>query len=299
MTARALAATPRERSQASRCRASPTGMHDEEAAVHLFRVVGRARFPDSRRERDPRAGAGRLPRRRAGPAARSGLPPGAPAREARPHRDRDRGVAGLRPRGRSRAHAQVFGDLRGRKVLLVGAGQMGQLAAASLSLAAPRSSTSPTAASGRATELAARFGASGLTARRASPRALAEVDVVRLPRRAQPGLVIATRGRARPAGATRSSSSTSRSRATSTRRSTSSTAASSTTSTTSRPWSPRRSPAAASRPCGPRQLVVRGGRALPRLAGLARGRARDHLPARAGRGDPHRRAREAAGRLSA
>ena len=232
--------------------------------------------------------------RRAGPAARPGLPPGAPARQARPHRDRDRrepGVGSLR-RGRAR-RAGLRRPRRARRVLLdrrrpdrrarrrqpLGARRLDRLRRQPQRRGAP-----PT--------LAARFGARAARAATSSPSKLGEVDVV-LASTSAPGL---RRSRAGDVP------------------------------------SRRRQPLffidiAVPRDVDPAvheldgcylydiddlEAVVaetlagrrveararraarrRGGGALPRVAGLARGRAGDRVAARARRGDPRGRARQA------
>ena len=85
--------------------------------------------------------------------------------------------------------AQVFGDLRGRAVLLVGAGRIGELAAASLSARGAAIAYVATRSRASATALAERFGARPLTLAEI-PRALAEVDVV-LSSTSSPGTIIA------------------------------------------------------------------------------------------------------------
>ena len=87
-------------SPASRSRSVAYRMHDDAAALHLFRVSAGLDSLDPGRERDPRPGAGRLRRRRARAAARPRLPAGAPARQARPDRDGDRREPGVGSRGR-------------------------------------------------------------------------------------------------------------------------------------------------------------------------------------------------------
>jgi glutamyl-tRNA reductase len=84
--------------------------------------------------------------------------------------------------------SQVFGELAGRKVLLVGAGRMGELAAGSLSSRGASiayiANRSPEASNG----IAARFGGTPIALEEAAAR-LAEVDVV-LASTSAPGLVI-------------------------------------------------------------------------------------------------------------
>jgi glutamyl-tRNA reductase len=84
--------------------------------------------------------------------------------------------------------SQVFGELAGRKVLLVGAGRMGELAAGSLSSRGASiayiANRSPEASTG----IAARFGGTPIALEEAAAR-LAEVDVV-LASTSAPGLVL-------------------------------------------------------------------------------------------------------------
>jgi glutamyl-tRNA reductase len=73
--------------------------------------------------------------------------------------------------------AQVFGDLRGRKVLLVGAGRIGELAARSLSARGAAIAYVANRSPAAAQELAARFGGAALALDQV-PGKLGEVDVV-------------------------------------------------------------------------------------------------------------------------
>ena len=138
---------------------------------------------------------------------------------------------------------QVFGDLAGRAVLLVGAGKMSELTARNLRSrgAAIVAIANRTAAHGE--QLAARV-ESQAVALDAIPELLATADVV-VTRRARRGSSSTRHLRQRrcvPGGAARSSSSTSPCPGTSTRRSRRSTDASSTTSTISRQSCRHRSP---------------------------------------------------------
>jgi hypothetical protein len=149
--------------------------------------------------------------------------------------------------------AQVFGELAGRRVLLVGAGRIGELAASNLSSRGAEIAFVANRTPETAQALAARFGGEAL--------ALDEIG---------------SRQTFRRGTGTRSSSSTSRCRATSTPRSASSTAASSTTSTTSKPWSRRRWRAAAPRQpvrssSWPRRRLA-SGRGAPRSTWFPRSR---------------------------
>ncbi len=84
--------------------------------------------------------------------------------------------------------AQVFGDLHGRKVLLVGAGRIGELAAGNLSARGASIAFVANRSSEGAGELAARFGGEPLALDEVASR-LGEVDVV-LTSSAAPGLLI-------------------------------------------------------------------------------------------------------------
>ena len=111
----------------------------------------------------------------------------------------------------------MFGDLRGRRVLLVGAGRIGELAAANLSARGAAIAYVANRAPGRGERARAAASAPSRSGSTTIPAALGEVDVV-LTSTSAPGLVIEPRRRARAAGAGRCSSSTSPSRATSIRR---------------------------------------------------------------------------------
>jgi len=73
--------------------------------------------------------------------------------------------------------AQVFGELEGRRVLLVGAGRIGELAAANLATRGARIAFVANRSAGAARSLAHRFGGEPVTLDEL-PRALADVDVV-------------------------------------------------------------------------------------------------------------------------
>src|SRR5439155_22882060 len=83
--------------------------------------------------------------------------------------------------------AQVFGDLRGRKVLLVGAGRIGELAAGNLAARGASIAYVANRTAGTAEELAGRFGGGAITLDEVAAR-LAEVDVG-LTSTAAPGLL--------------------------------------------------------------------------------------------------------------
>jgi len=84
--------------------------------------------------------------------------------------------------------AQVFGDLTGRKVLLVGAGRIGELAAGNLSARGATIAYVANRSAEGAAELAARFDGSALTLDDVAPK-LGEVDVV-LTSTSAPGFLI-------------------------------------------------------------------------------------------------------------
>ncbi len=84
--------------------------------------------------------------------------------------------------------AQVFGDLKGRKVLLVGAGRIGELAAGNLSARGASIAYVANRSTEGAAELATRFGGEPLALEDVAAK-LGEVDVV-LTSTAAPGLVI-------------------------------------------------------------------------------------------------------------
>jgi glutamyl-tRNA reductase len=84
--------------------------------------------------------------------------------------------------------AQVFGDLTGRKVLLVGAGRIGELAAGNLSARGAAIAYVANRSAEGAAQLATRFGGEPLTLEEVASK-LGEVDVV-LTSTAAPGLVI-------------------------------------------------------------------------------------------------------------
>ena len=112
--------------------------------------------------------------------------------------------------------AQVFGDLSGRRVLLIGAGRIGELAASNLASRGAEIAFVANRTLETAHDLAQRFGGRALTLDDlALP--LGEVDVV-VSSTSAPGPVLHARD-VPAAGAHRSSSSTSRCRATSTRKS--------------------------------------------------------------------------------
>lgn len=87
--------------------------------------------------------------------------------------------------------AQVFGDLRGRKVLLVGAGRIGELAAGNLSARGATIAYVANRTAEAAAELATRFGGAAIPLEDLAAK-LGEVDVV-LTSTAAPGLLIESR----------------------------------------------------------------------------------------------------------
>ena len=251
------APSPRSRSSpASRSTASLYRLHDEAAALHLFRVAAGLDSLVPGRGRDPRPGARRRTRR-SRPGRCSTASSGRRSRVGK--RVRTETAIGESPASVSSAAAalaaQVFGDLHGRRVLLIGAGRIGELAAANL---ASRGAAIAFVAN-RTAETRARARRSASAARRSrstrSPRSSAR-STSSSRRRARPSsccrprdvpgappaaaLLHRHRGAARPRPGDR----------------TSSTAASSTTSTTSRRSSPRRSPAGAPRRERAEQLVA-------------------------------------------
>jgi glutamyl-tRNA reductase len=163
-------------------------MHDEAAAVHLFRVSagldslvpGESEILGQVRAAYEAASAGPLLDRVFRQAIQLGK------------RVRSETAIGESPASVPAAAAalaeQVFGDLRGRRVLLVGAGRIGELAAGSLSARGASiayvSNRSPEAAQ----RLAERFGAEALAEDELGSR-LGDVDVV-LASTSAPGLVV-------------------------------------------------------------------------------------------------------------
>ena len=227
-----------------------------------------------------------------GPAARPRLPAGAPARQARAHRDGDRREPGLRAGGRGGARGAGVRRPRAaaRCCSSAPAGSASSRPATSRR-AAPRSPTSPTAAPRARPSSPTRFGGEPIALDEVAGK-LGEVDVV-LTSTAAPG----PRDRAgatcpRAAGSPLFFIDIA----------------------VPRDVDPavhqldgcylydiddleavvdrdaRRAPR---RGRGRRAARRRGGRALPRVARLARRRAGDRVAARARRGDPRRRAREA------
>jgi len=163
-------------------------MHDEQAAVHLFRVSagldslvpGESEILGQVRAAYHAAAPGPLLDR----VFRQALQLGKRVRTETAIGEAPASV----PAAAAALTAQVFGDLRERSVLLVGAGRMGQLAAASLSARGATIAYVASRGNEAAVELAGRFGARTLELSELA-RALGEVDVV-LSSTGSPGLVI-------------------------------------------------------------------------------------------------------------
>ncbi len=163
-------------------------MHDEEAAVHLFRVSagldslipGESEILGQVRAAYHAAAPGPLLDR----VFRQALQLGKRVRTETAIGESPASV----PAAAAALSAQVFGDLKGRKVLLVGAGRMGQLAAASLSARGASIAYVANRGAGAASELASRFGATTLALDEVQT-ALGDVDVV-LTSTSAPGVLI-------------------------------------------------------------------------------------------------------------
>ena len=234
-------------SRASRSTGRSTG-----CTTRPLRCISSASPPASTRSSRARARSSARCARRyeagdAGAAARPRLPPGAPASaSACAPRRRSARARRRSPSAAAALAEQVFGDLAGRRVLLVGAGRIGELAAGEPLVARrARSRSSRTARRHRAARSPHAFGGAaialeevaGTWARSTSSSSSTSApehrrraaDVPARRRRPLFFIDIAVPRDVDPAI-------------------TSSTAASSTTSTTSRRSSPRRSPAVARRP---------------------------------------------------
>ena len=162
-------------------------LHDEAAAVHLFRVAagldslvpGEAEILGQVRARV--RGRARPGRCSTASSARRSRSASASARET---------AIGESPASVPAAAAalaqQVFGDLRDRRVLVVGAGRMGELATANLSSRGATIAYVANRSEERAVELAERFGATPIGARRRGRRCSARSTSCSR-RRARPG----------------------------------------------------------------------------------------------------------------
>jgi glutamyl-tRNA reductase len=165
--------------------------HDEEAAVHLFRVSagldslipGESEILGQIRAAYHAAAPGPLLDRVFSQALRLG-------KRVRAETAIGEAPASV-PAAAAALAAQVFGDLRERKVLLVGAGKVGELAATSLTARGASIVYVANRGEQAARALAERFQAAPLGLAEL-PRALAEVDVV-LASTSAPGLVISPR----------------------------------------------------------------------------------------------------------
>jgi glutamyl-tRNA reductase len=163
-------------------------MHDEAAAVHLFRVSagldslipGESEILGQVRAAFDAASPGPLLDR----VFRQALQLGKRVRTETAIGESPASV----PSAAAALAAQVFGDLKGRKVLLVGAGRIGELAAGNLSARGATIAYVANRGADAAAELAHRFGAEPL-ALDGVPAKLGEVDVV-LTSTSAPGLLV-------------------------------------------------------------------------------------------------------------
>ncbi len=163
-------------------------MHDEAAAMHLFRVSagldslipGESEILGQVRAAFDAASPGPLLDR----VFRQALQLGKRVRTETAIGESPASV----PSAAAALAAQVFGDLAGRKVLLVGAGRIGELAAGNLSARGASIAYVANRGAAAAGELAERFGAVPLTLEEV-PARLAEVDVV-LTATSAPGLLV-------------------------------------------------------------------------------------------------------------
>ena len=267
-------------------------LHEDDGGGAPLPRRRRARLARPRRRRDPRPGARRVRggRRRArllDRVFRQALGVG--------KRVRTETAIGESPASVSSAAAalaaQVFGDLRGRRVLLVGAGRIGELAASNLASRGAEIAFVANRTVETARELAHRFGgaAIGLDELGAT---LGEVDVV-LSSTSSPDAVV--RAADVPAQAA-SAALLHRHRSPARPRSGDRRARRLLPLRHRRPRGGRRRDAdrPARRGRARRAARRRGGRAVPRVARVARRRAGDRVAARARGGDQERRAREGA-----
>ena len=163
-------------------------MHDEAAAVHLFRVSagldslvpGESEILGQVRAAFDAASPGPMLDR----VFRQALQLGKRVRTETAIGESPASV----PAAAAALAAQVFGDLAGRKVLLVGAGRIGELAAGNLSARGASIAYVANRSADGAAELATRFGGEPLALDEVAAK-LGEVDVV-LTSTAAPGLVI-------------------------------------------------------------------------------------------------------------
>jgi glutamyl-tRNA reductase len=152
-------------------------LHDEAAAVHLFRVAagldslvpGEGEILGQVRAAYDAASPGPLLDR----VFRQALQIGKRVRAETAIAESPASV----PAAAAALAQQVFGDLRGRRVLLLGAGRMGELATANLASRGASIAYVANRSGGPAQELAERFGAAAIGLE-AIPGALGDVDVV-------------------------------------------------------------------------------------------------------------------------
>jgi glutamyl-tRNA reductase len=164
-------------------------LHDEAAAVHLFRVAagldslvpGEGEILGQVRSAYDAASPGPLLDR----VFRQALQIGKRVRAETAIAENPASV----PAAAAALAQQVFGDLRGRRVLLVGAGRMGELAAANLASRGAAIAYVANRTSIPALDLSNRFGAEPIGLEDL-PRILGEVDVV-LTSTSAPGTVVA------------------------------------------------------------------------------------------------------------
>jgi glutamyl-tRNA reductase len=164
-------------------------MHDEAAALHLFRVSagldslipGESEILGQVRAAFDAASPGPLLDR----VFRQALQLGKRVRTETAIGESPASV----PAAAAALAAQVFGDLKGRKVLLVGAGRMGELAAGNLAARGASIVYVANRGTGAADELAQRFGATAVPLDAVASK-LGDVDVV-LTSTSAPGLLVA------------------------------------------------------------------------------------------------------------